>query len=172
MLLKPLRMAARALALKMSPRRMAAGLALGTAVGMVPKGNLTAVVLMTLLCALRINLAAGLFAVFVVSIIASFADPLFHEIGYAVLTAEALQETWTWFFNRPLAAWTDLNNTVVMGSLVCSRVLLIPNHFLFKWLVVRYRDSWVHAIQRWRVVRVLQESRAVRWLMKVKDWRA
>ena len=60
MFIKPFRMAAQAFALKMSPRRMAAGLAIGTAAGMVPKGNLTAIVLMTVLCALQVNLAPWL----------------------------------------------------------------------------------------------------------------
>ncbi|MCA9077338.1 MAG: TIGR03546 family protein [Planctomycetaceae bacterium] len=152
MLLKPLRMAAQAFALKMSPRRMAAGLALGTAVGMVPKGNLTSVVLMTLLCALRINLAAGLFAVFVVSIIASFADPLFHEIGHALLTAESFQETWTWFFNRPLAAWTDLNNTVVMGSLIVGLASIYPVYRGCRPICERYVPVISEKVRKWKIV--------------------
>ncbi len=152
MLLEPFRMAARAFALKMSPRRMAAGLALGTAVGMVPKGNLTAVVLMTLLCALQVNLAAGLFAVFVVSIGATFADPLFHEIGYAVLTAEGLQSTWTWFFNRPLAAWTDLNNTVVMGSLLVGIASMYPVYRVTRPLCERYVPIVSERVRKWKIV--------------------
>ncbi len=152
MLLKPLRMAARAFALKMSPRRMAAGLALGTAVGMVPKGNLTAVVLMTLLCALRVNLAAGLFAVLVVSIVASFADPLFHEIGYAVLTAEGLQETWIWFFNRPLALWTDLNNTVVMGSLLVGLASMYPVYRATWPICERSVPIIQERVRKWKIV--------------------
>ncbi len=152
MLLKPLRMAARAFALKMSPRRMAAGLAIGTAVGMVPKGNLTAVVLMTLLCALQVNLAAGLFAVLVVSLIASFADPLFHEIGYALLTAESLRETWTWFFNRPLAAWTDLNNTVVMGSLLVGLASIYPVYRAMRPVCERYVPIISERVRKWKIV--------------------
>ena len=152
MFIKPFRMAAQAFALKMSPRRMAAGLAIGTAAGMVPKGNLTAIVLMTVLCALQVNLAAGLLAVLVVSLIASLADPLFHEIGYAVLTAESLQSTWIWFFNQPLAAWTDLNNTVVMGSLIVGLISIYPVYRATRPVCERYAPVISERVRKWKVV--------------------
>lgn len=152
MLLKPLRMAAQAFALKMSPRRLAAGLAVGTAVGMVPKGNLTAVVMMTVLCAVQVNLAAGLFAVLIVSLVASLADPLFHQIGYAVLMAESLQSTWIWFFNQPLAAWTDLNNTVVMGSLIVGLISIHPVYRATRPVCERYAPVISERVRKWKVV--------------------
>ncbi len=152
MLLKPLRLAARAFALELSPRRMAAGLALGTAVGLVPKGNLTAVVLMTLLCALQVNLAAGLVAVFAVSMLAPLADPLFHEIGYAVLTADRLQPLWTWLFSRPVVLWTDLNNTVVMGSLLVALVSAYPVYRVMSPLCERYVPVISEKVRKWKIV--------------------
>ena len=55
--LRPLRYLAQALILETTPRQLAWGFALGMLIGLIPKGNLIAVALMTLCCALRINVA-------------------------------------------------------------------------------------------------------------------
>ena len=59
-LLGPLRYLAKALVLESTPRQMAWGFALGMAVGLVPKGNLIAITLMTVLCALMFKTMLGL----------------------------------------------------------------------------------------------------------------
>ena len=55
-----LRFLTQALTAQASPRAVAMGFALGVAVGLVPKGNLTVVALTLLLFTLRVNIAAGL----------------------------------------------------------------------------------------------------------------
>ena len=123
---RPLRLLADAVAADAGPAPFARGVALGMLVGLVPKENLTAAVLAVVLGAVRVNLpAAGLAAVFF-SLFGSAADPLSHAVGKWLLTGDWLRETWASFFQLPLAPWTGLNNTVVLGSLVLGLALSYP----------------------------------------------
>ena len=79
------------------------------------------------------------FAVF--SGIAYLLDPLFHKIGYAVLTKESLQTFWTGFFSSPLAVLSNFNNSIVMGSLIFSALLAVPLFLVCNVLVSKYRSN-------------------------------
>ena len=93
--LRPFRLFAKALTVDATPRQMAFGLALGVLVGLVPKGNLLAIGLMMLLCALRVNLGVGMTAVFVTSWVGMLLDPITHRIGEFLLKNETLRPLWT-----------------------------------------------------------------------------
>jgi uncharacterized protein (TIGR03546 family) len=58
--LRPVRHFAQALIANDSPRQVAWGFVLGMMIGLVPKGNLTAILLGMLLLGLRVNKPAGL----------------------------------------------------------------------------------------------------------------
>lgn len=125
-LFRPLRYLAQALTAEQSPRQFALGFALGLMVGLIPKGNLTALVLMTLLGAARVNLGAGLVSAFAFSWLAVFLDPVAHRIGLWLLTQEALQPMYETVAGWPLMPWTSFNNTVVLGNLVLGMLLFYP----------------------------------------------
>ena len=90
LLLKPLRLLVRAFADQDSPRQIAMGLALGAVIGLVPKGNLLAAVLMMIVCASRVNLGAAMLSAFAFSWIGMWVDPLSHRIGLALLSHDAV----------------------------------------------------------------------------------
>src|SRR5262249_34346062 len=94
-LLRPLRYLAQALALETTPRQLAWGFALGMLIGLVPKGNLIAVALMTLFCALRINVASGAAAISLFTWCGMHLDPVSHRLGHWLLTNESLRPLWT-----------------------------------------------------------------------------
>src|SRR5262245_14109023 len=73
--LRPLRFLATALVLETTPRQLAWGFALGMLIGLIPKGNLIAVGLMMLFCALRINAAAGTAAICLFTFAGMYLDP-------------------------------------------------------------------------------------------------
>src|SRR5438105_332981 len=98
-LLRPLRYLATALILETTPRQLAWGFALGMLIGLVPKGNLIVVSLMTLFCALRINAASGTAAIFLFSGAGMFLDPFSDRVGNYLLTLPALQSFWTSLYN-------------------------------------------------------------------------
>ena len=154
-LLKPVRFFVMALVRESSPRQMAWGLALGTLVGLVPKGNLIAVVLMLVLCSLRINLGVGLLTAFVVSWVAVLLDPFTHWIGWALLTADQIEPLWAYFNALPLAPWTEFNNTVVLGSLALGLLLVLPlRHYSEPWFS-RWTPPIGARLQKLKIVQLL-----------------
>ncbi len=124
--LRAIRLAIQSLLKGDSPRHWGAGFALGMWLGLVPKDNLTSAILMTLICVLNVNLAAGMFSALLFGLLSPFGDPLFHTLGQALLANERFHSAWVWLFNQPLVPWTNLNNTVVLGSFLTGLALLYP----------------------------------------------
>jgi uncharacterized protein (TIGR03546 family) len=153
--LRPVRFFAQALLLDASPKQLAWGFALGMATGLVPKGNLIAIALMTLLCSLRVNLAAGTMAVFVFSWIGMAVDPVSHSIGEFLLSHAALQSLWTTLYDTPLVPWTAFNNTVVLGSFVLGLTLLYPACRLSEPIFAKLAPRWTKRVQKFRLVKLL-----------------
>lgn len=166
-LLTPIRYCVDALTEEATPRQMAAAIALGAIVGLVPKDNLTAIVLMTLLCLLRINLAAGLMSAFAFSWVGVISDPLTHQLGHWLLTRNALAPFWGSLAEMPVMLWTDFNNTIVLGSFVLGVLLFLPLYRGTQPLVVRYVPVLVARLQRFRVVRLLTGAELVDRLGRV-----
>lgn len=129
-----------ALSTSETPRQLALGLACGVVLGLVPKGNLLAVALATVLFGTRVSLATGMLAALAVSLVASFLDPFTHTVGHYVLTRSALLPLWRSIYQLPFAAWTSFNNTVVMGSLVVSLATFYPVYRVSLVVFVRHRQ--------------------------------
>ena len=112
--------------------QIAAGFALGMMLGLVPKGNLLAMLLSLVIFSSRANLSVAMLSALVFSVAGTLADPLTHKLGSALLTWDALQPIWFYLYNLPLAAWTAFNNTVTLGSFLLSLILVYP----------AYRAAW------------------------------
>ena len=123
---RSLRLLARAIGTAPSPQQTALAVAMGVAVGIMPKGNLLAVVMTVLMCSLRLNLIVALTVAVGVSIVAATADPALDAIGGFLLTADLLEPFWVWWAEQPLAAWWAFNNTVVLGSFVVGITQIVP----------------------------------------------
>jgi len=147
-----------------SPRGLAVGCALGMMLGLLPKGNLTAAALSLVVLSLRVNLTAVAAATAVFSSVAVWTDPLAHRLGAAVLTQPAWQGTLAWLYELPLAPWTGLNNTVVLGSLLLSLVLFYPVYRVC-WLVLhRHQARVAKKVDDYHLDKVLAAAdAAVRW---------
>lgn len=153
-----------------SPNQIAWGFALGAILGLTPFWSLHNLFLIILIILLKINISAALLGLVLFGFIALLLDPLFHFLGFYVLVQIPFMESiWTTLYNLPIAPFSRFNNTVVMGSLLCSLILLVPNYFLFKIFVIRYRESWAEKIQKWKIVQVLKGSKLVRFYLKVKN---
>ncbi len=114
--LKLISTARRAIAGRKYPHQLAWAVAFGLLLGVVPHGNLLAIVLLLVVLSLKINHAmAGLTAIGA-TFLATRLDPLSHQVGDYVLTHPSLSEAAVTAWQLPLVPWTDLNNTVVMGS--------------------------------------------------------
>jgi len=155
-----------------SPSQIAWGITLGTILGLTPFFTFHNFILIILIILIKVNLSAVVFSLILYSLLGYVLDPVFHAIGFTLLVnVDFLQPVWVWLYNLPIAPFTRFNNTVVIGSLVFALVLLIPHYLLFKKLVLKYRTSWNTAIQKWKITRMLQGNKLVRFYFKLRDWR-
>lgn len=157
--IKPLRLLANTLRDTSSYRRIAYGIAVGMVVGLVPKDNLTAVLLGMIMFSLRINLAAALGSAMLFSWIGVLADPLSNRIGFYLLTASNLQTFWAWLYQQPLMAWTGFHDTTVLGSLILGLWLFYPVYRIskqqIKRLLDRYGEAMTERMARYKVYQFL-----------------
>jgi uncharacterized protein (TIGR03546 family) len=153
-----LRYLAKALTADDSPRQLALGFALGIAVGLIPKGNLTAVTLTVVLFASRVNVGAGMVSAFLFSWVGSLLDPVSHAIGLSLLTSTPLQPLLSRVFDLPIVPWTSLNNTVVLGSLILGAAQFYFSYRLSKPVFARYQPVVVGRLAKYKVAHVLLGS--------------
>lgn len=132
-----------------SPRQIACGIALGVVLGLTPKGNLLAVLVATLLLALRVNPQAGMLSALLVSFVTPWCDPLADVIGQSLLASPRLHPLWTRLYNIPLVPWSGFNNTLVLGSFTLGWLLFYPT----------YRAS-LPAVARWQAFRKQRRQNA------------
>ncbi len=97
--------------------------------------------------------------------IAYILDPLFHNVGYAVLKSEALTGFWTNVFSCPIALLANLNNSIVLGSLIVSIPLTLPLFFFFNQVVVKYREKIQVAMEKFPIFRSLKIIKVYQTLM-------
>ena len=163
-LIRPLRPLARVFTSAGTPRQLALGFALGMLIGLVPKGNLTAATLSVILLGTRVNLATGMAGAVLFSWLGTFADPLTHRIGEALLTNRSLEPFWESVYQLPLAPWTGLHNTVVLGSLLLGLWLFWPVYRLSQFVLDRYQPWAVERLAKYPVVQLLWGTEiAARW---------
>lgn len=150
------------------PRHLAAGFALGAALGLIPKGNLFAVVFLLLFFALRLNKGLALLSAAFFTPIGYAVDGPAHRIGLALLKAPALNGLWTALYDMPVVPLTRFNNTVVLGNLVLGLVLFAPLYFSFLRFVAWYNVNMAARVERLMVVRWLKGLRVVQLY---QEWR-
>ena len=153
-----------------TPGQIAGGFALGSILGLSPMLTLQGFLVWLILLVLDVNLSAGLLSLTVFTIIAYVFDPVFHWLGYQILVSiDPLQGMWTWLYNVPVAPLARFNNTVVMGSFVCSLVLFVPMFVGMKRLVVAYRTH-IHArLEKMTIYTIMNRSVLFRWYQKIRD---
>jgi uncharacterized protein (TIGR03546 family) len=160
-LLKLLQSLVRTLHSEGTPGQIAAGVALGAALGLTPFANVHNVVIFVLLAILNVSFGAGLFAWAAFVPVGFMLDPLFDRTGRLLLVeTPALQPLWTAWDNTPGLALTNFNNTVVLGSVVGWLVLALPIFVLSRIAVIRYRATLAERVRRTHIYKAITASRA------------
>jgi len=153
-----------------SPRQIAAGFCFGFLIGLMPFWTVQGIMLFFLLILLNINLAAGTVAFLLASVFAYLLDPVFHSIGYFILTGiPALQNLWEWLYNTPIGPLSRFNNSIVMGSFIGGLILLIPIYWGMIKLVVAYRSGLEERIKKWKIVQAITGSKLFQLYQKIRD---
>ncbi|MEM6690135.1 MAG: TIGR03546 family protein [Planctomycetota bacterium] len=126
MILKLLSSLKKAIAGRRYPAQLAWAIGFGVMLGIVPHGNLLALVLLVLVLSLKINHAAVALCGVAASFAASEIDPYAHQVGLLLHQNAGFNEYAVEAWSLPLMPWTDLNNTIVLGSFTIAIASVVP----------------------------------------------
>ncbi len=150
-----------------TPRQIAAGFALGAALGLTPLMNLHNLVVLALACLLNVSFGGFLLGWTVMVPVGFALDPLFNRVGLALLEAPPLAGLWTAMYNTAGIPLTNFNNSVVLGSVVGWLVLWLPIYFLARWLIVKYREKVYARLKKTRIFQVISASKLYNYYLMI-----
>ena len=139
-----------------APWQISLGIIFGSILGLTPLLSLHNLVILFLALVINLNISIMIVSCAIFSLIAYAIDPLFHQLGFAILTSENLAGFWTQFFSCPISLFANLNNTIVMGSLVTTLAAAAPLFFLLNLLVVKYRNVYNAFIGKFPLLKFLK----------------
>jgi uncharacterized protein (TIGR03546 family) len=143
-----------------TPGQVAAGMALGSALGLTPLMNVHNLVVFSLLVLLNVSFGGGMLGWMLFVPVGFLLDPVFDKIGLSLLTAPSLTPLWTDLTNTPILPYTNFNNTIVLGSFVAWLVLAVPIFFAARYGVARYRATVGERVRRSRLYKAVTASQA------------
>ncbi|HET9426082.1 MAG TPA: TIGR03546 family protein [Gemmatimonadaceae bacterium] len=150
-----------------TPGQIAGGIALGAALGLTPLMNLHNALVVVALCVINVSFGAGLLGMALFAPLGFMLDPIFDRIGLYLLTGvPSLRPLFTWIDGQPIIAFSNLTNTVVLGSLVSWVILFVPIFIAFRIAVIRYRVS----IGEWFMRTRLYHALAATKIFDVYSW--
>ena len=138
----------RALNANANPGEIAHAFSIAVLLGFLPKNNLLWYLLFIFFLFVRIKKGAYFLLMFLFSMIAPLADPVFNSVGYKILTLPALESTFSTLIEIPFVGFTRFNNTIVMGSLLCGIILYIPVYIFGRAFVKIWRTAIASRIRK------------------------
>ena len=124
-----------------TPGQVAAGLALGAVVGLLPAGFLTVVVIAAIML-LNVSFPGALLGMALFTPIGFLLDGVFDALGRRLLLeSPSLVPLWTSAYNAQIVPLTGFNNTVMMGAIATCVVAFVPLYLGGRWGIARYRAT-------------------------------
>jgi len=142
-----------------APGQVAFAFALAMIPGFTPLFSLINLLVLLLAMVLRINFSAFIFGVAIFSLIGYGLDPASAALGEKILNAPELRDVWTSLYQNEWVRISSFNNTITMGGLVISLVLLIPVTLLSRVLILQYRHRLLAWVNRLKIVQALKASK-------------
>jgi uncharacterized protein (TIGR03546 family) len=146
-----------------TPGQVAAGIALGAALGLTPLMNLHNLIVFSLIVLLDVSFGGGMLGWALFVPVGFLLDPLFDRVGAGLLHAVSLRPLWTSWYNTPLMPYTNFNNTVVLGSVVLWVALAVPIFFAARYGVARYRATIGERVRQSRFYKAVTASQVYNW---------
>jgi uncharacterized protein (TIGR03546 family) len=143
--------------------QLASGLAIGIVLGFSPFLSLQTFLVLFLILFFRVQIGAAFLSAFFFKFIAYLIDPVSDTLGRTLLESAALRPTWTLLYNMPIIPLTRFNNSIVMGSGVLGFILAIPFFFIFKKLIIKYRETVVARFKQTKVWKAMQATSLYKW---------
>jgi uncharacterized protein (TIGR03546 family) len=159
-LVKLLQSLVKALHSEGTPGQLAAGIALGSILGLTPLVSLHNAVVFAVVVILNVSFPGAMLGWALFVPVGFLLDPLFDAIGRTLLLGTpALTPLWTTLYNTPVVPLTNFSNTVTLGSFVASVALFLPLFFASRWAVTRYRATVGERVRQSAWYRALTASK-------------
>lgn len=143
-----------------TPGQVAAGIMLGAGIGLSPLLSAHNLLLFAAIVLLNVSFGGGMLGTALFTPLGFLLDPLFDNVGLALLEASALQGLWTDWYNIPLLPYSNFNNSVTLGSVVVWVVLTVPLYFVGKRLIAHYRATYGARVLNSKFMKALKASKA------------
>jgi len=136
-------------------------LALGFALiaGFTPFYSLHNIIVLLLVLILKVNLSAFILGMIVFTGASYALDPLFHITGLFLLTRDYLEGFWTIMYNLSVFRLERFYNSVVLGSLLISLILLYPLYTVSNRAIVKYRENVLTWIRKSRIMQIIRMNK-------------
>ena len=139
------------------PSQIANSFCIGLILGFMPKNNLLWFVVFIFFAFVRINKCGYFIMIIIGSLTAYLLDPLFDQLGYAILTFQPLENFYAAALEIPLVGFTKFNNTIVTGSLAFGLMAYIPFFLLMLLLVSQWRAHIAPAFNDSKVLKTIYQ---------------
>lgn len=153
-----------------SPAQVAGGVALGLIIGITPLLNVHNLFIVFIILLVRVNLGSAILSFLLFSILAYPLDPLSHQMGMKILNLPGLQALWTDLYNTPGMRLTRFNNSIVMGGLALSLILITPVWLATFSFVRSYRGTLKVKIDNLRIIKLVKASSIYKWYERIRFW--
>lgn len=149
--------------------QLASGLACGLILGFSPFLSIQTFLILFLVFFFRIQMGAAFLSAFFFKFVAFLFDPMADKLGRLVLETESLRPLFTTMYNMPLVPMTRFNNSIVMGSMVVGLILVIPAFFVFRTLIMKYRETVVTRLQGTKMWKAFAATKIYNWYTKYNE---
>lgn len=143
--------------------QLASGLALGLFLGFAPFVSLQTLIVFFLVFVFRVQLGAAFLSAFFFKFVAYILDPIANILGRSVLESESLRPLFVTLYNMPIVPMTRFNNSIIMGSLIISLIAVIPAFFIFKILILKYREKVVEKFKQTKIWKAFAATKFYNW---------
>ncbi len=128
-----------ALASNRKPGEIAAAVAFAFMLGLMPGGNVLWFALLGLTFFLKLNLGIELLLIPLFSFAITAFDPYIDQVGYFILTHNALYPLFATWYNTALIPLTGYNDTLIAGGLVLGILAWPVMYTVSRVMVTAYR---------------------------------
>jgi uncharacterized protein (TIGR03546 family) len=146
--------------------QIAAGIAWGVLLALVPVGNFYWVALFLISLFFNHNHGSKIFSMAVLKLFAPLFAPALDALGWEVLHFGALQPLFTSMYNMPFVPFTKFNNTLVAGGIVGGAILWLPMFGLFMFLVPVYRNTIAPKLRNLKIVKAVGKIPLLKFIEK------
>lgn len=149
--------------------QIATGLAFGVFLGFAPFVSIQTLLVLFIVFIFRVQLGAAFLSAFFFKFIAFILDPIADSLGRWALENPSLRDFWSTMYNTPFLPMTRFNNSIIMGSFIISLFLCPILFFIFKKLIIQYREKVVSKVEGTKAWKAFKATKFYLWYAKYND---